>query len=592
MNLTMAINMEYRGALSIDNLPTFMHENRFKEMRNFQCSLPTVLSGYLYAQQRGYPLGIPASCGGVTGTVVFNHLDFVIEYNTKDGKAVEAGKESETEYMVVGLSAYPNSIRWQPEDVNREDGKSKKAEPQEEGEGPTTTAPGDETSAPTSEAKESAKGDDTPSQEETTLPEDDDDLPIRELLTNRDLWDNNYQVRWSYSVTWVKSDVLWASRWDQYLSSSYSHNDDSVHYTYASFSVVAVVLVAALTFLVLARVLHKDFNRYDHEDPDDLQEETGWKLIHADVFRPPDRAYLLSVLVGNGYQVVGMCTGVFILALMGLLSPSRRGALLTSTLVLAVLMSVFSGYVCGVLLKYLNCQSWKHVLLCAFAVPGAVCATIFFVDIINLAKGATTSLPFTVILSIFMLWVFVSAPLTILGAGVAFKQPTMVNPVAVGRLAREIPYRNMGCCNSPAFMILIAPLVPFVTILVELYFVMEGAWAGQVYYAFGFLSFVGFLWVVVCALTTVFFLYYVLCLENHRWWWLAFMIPGGMGLHLFAFSIYFFFHSLYITNFASGVLYFAYMGLVSFLYGIAAGAIGLTAGILFVRTIYARIKVD
>jgi hypothetical protein len=37
-----------------------------------------------------------------------------------------------------------------------------------------------------------------------------------------------------------------------------------------------------------------------------LQEESGWKLVHADVLRPPSFALLLSVSVGTGTQLMLM----------------------------------------------------------------------------------------------------------------------------------------------------------------------------------------------------------------------------------------------------------------------------------------------
>ena len=36
---------------------------------------------------------------------------------------------------------------------------------------------------------------------------------------------------------------------------------------------------------------------------EDGQEETGWKLVHGDVFRPPSLSGWLSVCVGTGVQV-------------------------------------------------------------------------------------------------------------------------------------------------------------------------------------------------------------------------------------------------------------------------------------------------
>ena len=39
---------------------------------------------------------------------------------------------------------------------------------------------------------------------------------------------------------------------------------------------------------------------------EDTMEETGWKLVHGDVFRPPKRAWLLTAFVGSGVQIFFM----------------------------------------------------------------------------------------------------------------------------------------------------------------------------------------------------------------------------------------------------------------------------------------------
>ena len=39
---------------------------------------------------------------------------------------------------------------------------------------------------------------------------------------------------------------------------------------------------------------------------EDTLEETGWKLVHGDVFRPPKRAWLLTAFVGSGVQIFFM----------------------------------------------------------------------------------------------------------------------------------------------------------------------------------------------------------------------------------------------------------------------------------------------
>lgn len=49
----------------------------------------------------------------------------------------------------------------------------------------------------------------------------------------------------------------------------------------------AASLPSAIVAMILMRTLHLDFNRYNNpENTEEAQEEVGWKLVHADVFRP------------------------------------------------------------------------------------------------------------------------------------------------------------------------------------------------------------------------------------------------------------------------------------------------------------------
>ena len=35
-------------------------------------------------------------------------------------------------------------------------------------------------------------------------------------------------------------------------------------------------------------------------------EESGWKLVHGDVFRPPAKSWLLATFIGSGVQIFCM----------------------------------------------------------------------------------------------------------------------------------------------------------------------------------------------------------------------------------------------------------------------------------------------
>jgi transmembrane 9 superfamily protein 2/4 len=57
------------------------------------------------------------------------------------------------------------------------------------------------------------------------------------------------------------------------------------------------------------------------DSAEEALEESGWKLVHGDVFRPPRYPRLFASLIGNGIQILGMavvticknyCTNSFI----------------------------------------------------------------------------------------------------------------------------------------------------------------------------------------------------------------------------------------------------------------------------------------
>ena len=51
----------------------------------------------------------------------------------------------------------------------------------------------------------------------------------------------------------------------------------------------------------------RDIAKYNTED--DLEEsieETGWKLVHGDVFRPPNNSRIFAAVIGSGIQLFCM----------------------------------------------------------------------------------------------------------------------------------------------------------------------------------------------------------------------------------------------------------------------------------------------
>ena len=108
------------------------------------------------------------------------------------------------------------------------------------------------------------------------------------------------------------------------------------------------------------------YNREElEEELDEAIEETGWKLVHGDVFRPPAHATLLCTFLGSGVQILSMVMITIVVAMFGMLSPSSRGALVSAAFVLFMFMGVFCGYFAGRLWKTVSCgkADWKSAAL-------------------------------------------------------------------------------------------------------------------------------------------------------------------------------------------------------------------------------------
>ena len=116
--------------------------------------------------------------------------------------------------------------------------------------------------------------------------------------------------------------------------------DTQIHWFSIVNSLLILVFLSGMVAMIVMRTLHADIRRYREMDTqEEAQDETGWKLVHGDVFRPPAFRMLLSVLVGSGVQVFSMTLVTLVFALLGFLSPANRGGLMTAVVILFLLMA-------------------------------------------------------------------------------------------------------------------------------------------------------------------------------------------------------------------------------------------------------------
>ena len=403
------------------------------------------------------------------------------------------------------------------------------------------------------------------------------------------------KVLFTYDVTWVENlELKWASRWDIYLSMD-NAIPAKVHWLSIANSLVIVFVLSAMIAAILVRNLRRDFARYnklatDEEKAEDL-EEFGWKLVHADVFRPPAFSpLLLSVACGTGAQILCMSFLTIIFSAMGFLSPANRGALLMAELLLYVMMGGVAGFVTARLYKTFKGKSWQKATTCtALGFPGIAFTFFFILDLMALAQGSTDAVPFTTMVVLLVLWFGISSPLVFFGAYFGYKQEAIEFPVNTSSIPRQIP--DQPWFMGIPFTLAIGGILPFGACFVELYFILASVWMDQYYYVFGFLLLVYFILVVTCAEITVLFCYFQLCGENYHWWWRSFCTAGSTALYVFFYS-FVYFKQLEANSFATYVLYFGYMGLVCFGLFLMTGFIGVASSLWFNKAIYSSIKID
>jgi transmembrane 9 superfamily protein 2/4 len=291
--------------------------------------------------------------------------------------------------------------------------------------------------------------------------------------------------------------------------------------------------------MILVRALRQDIQRYNAADIEDAKEESGWKLVHGDVFRPPmTMPTLFAVCVGTGMQLLTVAGLVLVFAMMGLISPARRGDMLTACMLIFVLMGPVCGYHTARVHKMFRGTSWLKVTTLAATVFPGFCFAIF--STINMALvfvGSSAAVSFAPLLKLLMLWLLVQAPLVVAGSYYGFKIEPRTQPVRTNQIPRQIPPQPWFL--SPYVSIPFSGVLPFGAVSVELFFVMTAVWLQQVYYIFGFLLLVLIILILTCAEIAIVLCYFQLCAEDHRWWWRSLQWSGSFSGYMFLYSVWY-----------------------------------------------------
>jgi len=410
-------------------------------------------------------------------------------------------------------------------------------------------------------------------------------------MDDRDFQRIDEEIVFTYDVVWMESDVNWANRWDMYLTGN--NPDQQIHWFSIINSLMIVIFLTAMVAMIMLRTLHRDISKYNElQTAEEVHEESGWKLVHADVFRPPEYSPMLfAVFAGTGVHVISIVVLTMAFALLGFLSPANRGGLMTSVLMLFVFLGSFAGYFSASLYKTFGGKDWKkNTLLTAMLLPGTCFSMFFVLNLFIWKDGSSAAVPFTTLVSLVVLWFGVSMPLVFVGSYFGFKREPYEYPVRTHLIARQIP--EQVWYMNPWFTPIVGGVLPFGAVFIELFFILSAVWLHQIYYLFGFLAIVLAILAVTCAEVTIVMCYFQLCSEDYRWWWRSFLTSGSSALYLYIYSGVYFFTKLDITFYISTMVYFGYMFLIAVGFFFMTGAFGFYACFWFTRTIYGAVKVD
>ena len=534
------VDRQYRVHLSLDQLPILM---RSKELN--------------YAV-RGYPVGFkaPPSYTGLKEDefYLYNHLKFTITYH-EDPNEFEGVR-------ITGFDVHPVSIS---HTVDEDKGQVEL-----------------ETNL---EAANKIDSWSTCGEGESPMNEPETYLPLRSGMTGESM-----RILYSYEVTWKEFELPWSDRWDIYLVGS---PDDEIHYFAIVNSLMIVIFLTGAVATIMIRTLKKDIAGYNEmQTLEEAQEETGWKLVHGDVFRPPQSyPMLLSVMVGTGAQIGSAFFITLCASMLRMLNPIKKGQALTAVIVLYVLCGGVGGYVSSRLYKFCDAKSWKIATIAtAIGFPGLIVGMFLVLNIFLTLAGAATAVSFLTIFFVFLLWACVSTPLVFVGSYFGYRAEKISVPTKTNQIARFIP--DTPYYATPPMSMFLAGLLPFGTVCIELFFIMSALWLHQLYYIMGFLMAVLLILSATCCQVSMVMCYLQLCVEDHRWWWKSFGNCSSAGLYLFGYSLWFLSSKMELVGVLPVVVYLTYMSMICIAFSLMCGTVGYLSSFWFVKKIYGAVKVD
>ena len=400
------------------------------------------------------------------------------------------------------------------------------------------------------------------------------------------------QVKFKYSAEWKSTPKQFITRVNYFINMNFNSEELEIQWFSVINSLIFIlVLTSFLTFIII-RMLRKDYDAMDLEQDAQEKDETGWKQLHADVFRFPNNINLLSAVLGNGAQLLSLIVCLLVLGALGAYYQDYGYKAVTTSLVIVYTLTTgIAGYVSGSYYKKFGGEAWiKNTVttLLIFALPIAITWSI--VNTIAIVYGSTAAIPFKSVAIIVGLYLAVSFPLLLLGAitGKNFTK-SFEAPCRTKKVPREIP--PVVWWKGENVMSFVSGFLPFVSIYIELHYLYLSLWGQYGHVPFPIVLMVVIILVAVTSCITISLIYFTLSQENHHWWWRSIKFGGASSIFVFGYALYFLFDSG-----MTGMLQIAHFVGYNFILCLALfmmmGTVGFISSLTFVKNIYRSIKCD
>jgi len=394
-------------------------------------------------------------------------------------------------------------------------------------------------------------------------------------------------ILFTYDVVFEHSDITLASRWDHYKTTR-----AGIHWAGIIISEVLIVIISAIIVIVLCRNLSVDINTYNYK-VSQLEEinEYDWKQIAGDVFRAPSvNVALLSSMLGTGTQLFLMIVATLFFGIFGFMNPEQRANILNIGILFFCFMGLPGGYIAALFYRFWGGNSWiKVALFTSFLFPGTLIFGYIIVNIILTIEKSNASVHFSDIISLFVLWIFCTLPLILIGSFFGYKSRKMNVPCEINRIPSSIPEKP--CYLHYKYIVFVTGFIGFATIFIEFNYVMSALWRHQIYFVATFMWISFLLFVIVVGEMAVLFVFLNLCRGDYNWAWKSFIMGSSPVIYIVIYSLLYFLY-LRVSRLSSMIVYIGMMGMISAIVWFICGSIAVLFTFVFLKIIYGKIRKD